>query len=190
MNTTFVNQLEALGYFNGLSPEKARSLKQDFQQKGWDGIFSDSHRLFMSDAENLAEGGIGEFIREIEPFLAAQGVHLPEIEDEVSEKGYVVQVDGVAHKIYDEAEFKRDCSGEQPGLMWGLSSVRGFGIVNELLDAAGSQERVYAVNGGNDLFAFFLSPALFKLITEHPNASPKDGPYQLTEEYPWHGAPH
>lgn len=190
MNKDFANQLEAAGYFNGLEPAKVQTLKQDFEKRGWDAIFSESHRLFKSDAEALAEGGVGDFIREVEPFLAAQGAQLPEMEDEVSESGYTALVNGVAHKIYDEAELQRDCSGEQGGLTWGLSSVRGFGIVNQLLQQAGSPERAYAINGGNDLFAFFLTPDLFKIITGHPQASPKDSPYQLTEEYPRHGASH
>jgi hypothetical protein len=133
-------------------------------------------------------GGIGSFIEDVQPFLVAQGVQAPQIEEEPTGEDYVIRVGGVTHKIYDAAELQEDSAGNKPGHTWGLSMARGFKIVNEMLAKAGSAERVYAVNGGNDLFALFLTPELFRIIMTHPAASPKDGPYQPTEEYPWYGA--
>ena len=75
------------------------------------------------------------------------------------------------------------------GLIWGLSAVRGFRIIDELLTAAGSPERAYAVNGGNDLCLMFLTSELHQVIMEHPEASLRDGPYILKEEYPSFGQP-
>ncbi len=189
MSTPFVTELEELGYFNGLEPESAEALKEAFEQSGWLGIFSESHRFFMADAEDLAEGGIGRFLQEISPFLALQGVALPEIEEEMSEEGYVVRVGGADYQIYDAADMERDASGEESGLIWGLSMVHGFRIADELLAAAGSAERAYAVNGGNDLFVLFLTPELHRVIMEHPDASRCDGPYVPHEEYPLFGQP-
>jgi hypothetical protein len=190
MNKSFATQLEEHGYFKGLTPEKAQTLKEDFGQQGWMAIFSESHRFSHADAEDLAEGGIGGFIRKVEPFLTAQGVKLPDIRDEVSERGYVVRVDEVSHKIYDASDLQRDTTGKEPGVIWGLAMTRGFAIVDHLLEAAGSPERLYAVNGGNDLFAFFLTPELHRIIVSHPDADSKGGPYKPTEEYPWFGQPH
>ena len=153
-------------------------------------IFSESHRFYHADAADLAKGGICAFIREIEPFLTTQGVRLPELRDEVSEKGYVVRVGGVSHKIYDAADLQQDTTGKEPGIIWGLAMTRGFAIVDQLLEAAGSPERLYAVNGGNDLFAFFLTPELYRIISGHPDAVAKDGPYKPTNEYPRFGQPH
>jgi hypothetical protein len=189
MSTPFVTKLEELGYFKGLAPDKAQVLKREFEQKGWLAIFSDSHRFFMADAEDLAEGGVGQFLREVSPFLASQGVTLPAIEDDRSEDGgYVVRVGSVAHQMYDAAELERD-SGDEGGLTWGLSTVRGFRIVDQLLAAAGSAERTYAVNGGNDLFVMFLTPEIHRVIMAQPDASQRDGPYRLREEYPSFGQP-
>jgi hypothetical protein len=143
----------------------------------------------MADAEDLAEGGVGQFLREIAPFLATQKVTLPAIEDATSEDGYTVRVGGASYQIYDAEELERDSSGEEGGLIWGLSSVRGFRIADELLTAAGSAERAYAVNGGNDLFVMFLTPELHQVIMNHPDASRRDGPYILKEEYPSFGQP-
>lgn len=188
MSTPFVTELEELGYFNGLEPESAEALKEDFEQNGWVGIFSESHRFFMADAEDLAEGGVGHFLQAVSPFLALQGITLPEIE-EISEEGYVVRVGGADYQIYDAEDLERDASGEESGLIWGLSMVHGFRIVDDLLAAAGSAERAYAVNGGNDLFVLFLTPELHRVIMEHPDASRGDGPYVPQEEYPSFGQP-
>jgi hypothetical protein len=62
-------------------------------------------------------------------------------------------------------------------------------MIDHLLEASGSREQIYAVNGGNDLCAFFLTPELYRIIVEHPDATPKDGPYRPTEVYPWFGQP-
>jgi hypothetical protein len=189
MSNLFVSELEGLGYFKGLTGEKAQNLKRDFESNGWLAIFSDSHRLFMADAEDLAEGGIGQFIQNVEPFLATQGVKLPAIEDDISPDGYTVIVDGVAHEIYDAEELERDSSKDQGGLIWGLSMARGFSIIDRLLASAGSKERPYAVNGGNDLFVLFLTPELHRTIMRHPDATRCDGPYVPTEVYPSFGQP-
>jgi hypothetical protein len=190
MNESFVSRLEELGYFKGLDAEKAQKLKQDFEQKGWLGIFNDSHRLYFADAEDLAEGGVGDFIREVEPFLAAHGVKLPKIEEDASGTDYVVSVGGVARRIYDAAEMERDMTEEERGLVWGLSMARGFRIVDELLAKAGSAERTYAINGGNDLMALFLTAEMHEVIMQQPGADPADGPYVPTEDYPLFGEPH
>jgi len=190
MNESFVTELDAHDYFKGLAPEKAQTLKSDFWKQGWMAIFSESHRFYHADAEDLAEGGICAFIREVGPFLSSQGAQVPELQDEVTEGGYTVRVGGTPHLIYDTADLQRDTYGKEPGVIWGLAMTRGFGIVDLLLEAAGSPERLYAVNGGNDLFAIFLTPELHQIICEHPDADAKDGPYKPTEDYPWFGQPH
>lgn len=187
MNESYVDSLDSLGYFRGLTSAEDRALREEILKRGWPGIFNNFHRLYAADAEDLAEGGIGRFIAEVTPFLTAEGVHVPEIEEDASGDGYVVRVGGTDISIYDARDLELD---EQQGLIWGLSMTRGFRIVNELLALAESTERVYAVNGGNDLFAFFLTQELYRSIVEHPEASPGDGPYVPTEEYPWFGQPH
>ena len=101
----------------------------------------------------------------------------------------MVRVGAAAYTIYDAAEIKRDTTGNELGLIWGLSMTRAFAIVDRLLKDAGSPERLYAINGGNDLFAFFLTPELHRIISAHPDAKPKDGPYKPTEKYPAFGQP-
>ena len=189
MNNSFVTDLDTHGYFKGLAPEKAQTLKSDFRKQGWMAIFSESHRFHHADAEDLAEGGICAFIRQVGPFLTAQGVRLPELQDDVSDNGYSVRVGGISYKIYDAGDLRRDTTGKEPGIIWGLAMTRGFAIVDRMLEAAGSPERLYAINGGNDLFALFLTPELHRIISEHVNADAEGGPYKPTEEYPWFGQP-
>ena len=189
MSDSFIEELKRLGFFKGLDTPEAEDLEQELAQRGWGGIFSNSYRLYNADAEELAEGGIGELIANVQPFLTGEGVRLPEIEDDCSMDGYMVRIGNENHLIYDATELLRDSSDREPGVIWGLSMARGFGILNEMLAAAGSAERVYAVNGGNDLFAFFLRPALHDVIMQHPDASPFYGPYTPTEEYPSFGQP-
>ena len=88
MSKSFVDELEERGYFKGLAPVKAQALKEEFELHGWPAIFSESHRFYNADAEDLAEGGIGSFIREVEPFLASEGVRMPEIQDDPLGEGY------------------------------------------------------------------------------------------------------
>ncbi|MHA3770833.1 hypothetical protein ACXR0O_04775 [Verrucomicrobiota bacterium sgz303538] len=184
MSHSLVAALAQHGFFDNAPRKMGETLRQDIHERGWPAIFEESHRLHFADAEDLAEGGVGEFLLRIRPFLTAQGVTFPEFEDEVAPDGYVIRIGETLYRIYDENEMGRDLTGGQPGLIWGLSMARAFGIVNDLLENAGSPERVYAVNGGNDLQAFFLTPELFHLITDHPEASSDYGPYVPEEEYP------
>jgi len=62
--------------------------------------------------------------------------------DQFFEEGYVVRVGGVSHKNYDAADLLRDSTGNEPGIIWGLAMTRGFAIVDQLLKAARSLERL------------------------------------------------
>src|SRR5579862_10832 len=184
----FADRLEGLGFFRYALPEAVASLKHDFQGSRWAAVFGETGRLFRADAEDLTEGGVGDFLRLIEPFLKGQGISLNQVEDDVSEQDYSVMVNGRRHKIYDADEVQR--REKQLGLLWGLSGARAFAIVNGLLKGAGSEERLYAVNGGNDLEGFFLNPALREAICRYPGVRPGGRPYLPTEEYPWFGQEH
>jgi len=185
MGSTFVDRLEELGFFKYIAAQNAESVKQDLRTKGWSCIYSETGRLFHSDAEELAEGRIGDFLREIEPFLNRQGITLSVVEDHFEDDGYSLTVNGKTYLIYDA-----DALENRSGRIWGLSTVRTFEIVNGLLTSSGSNERLYAVNGGNDLFGFFLTPELREVICSHPHAAPRDRPYAPACKHPWYGQEH
>jgi hypothetical protein len=190
INTALVDRLEALGYFRQLPADQLGIHRQAILRQGWTALFSGPpHRLNPADAEDLAEGGLVEFFRTVRPFLVAEGVKLPEMRAESGATGHVLYVGDVAHVIYSREELQRDKDGEQPGLIRGLSMARTFALINRLLAAAGSPERVYAVGADNDLFAFFLTPELFELIVGHPDATPPEAPYVPNDTYPNFGHP-
>jgi hypothetical protein len=186
----FADRLEVLGFFRYAPVEAVAALKQDFEESRWKAIFGQTGRLFHADAEDLAEGGVGDFLRKIEPFLNANGIALTHVEDDVSEQGYSVTVNGTRTRIFDTDELHQRETQKQPGLIWGLSGARAFAIVNGLLEEAGSEERLYAVNGGNDLFGFFLTQALREAICCYPGIKPGARPYLDTDEYSWFGQEH
>jgi len=190
INTALVDRLEALGYFRQLPADQLGIHRQAILRQGWTALFSGPpHRLNPADAEDLAEGGLVEFFRTVRPLLVAEGVKLPEMRAESGATGHVLYVGDVAHVIYSREELQRDKDGEQPGLIRGLSMARTFALINRLLAAAGSPERVYAVGADNDLFAFFLTPELFELIVGHPDATPPEAPYVPNDTYPNFGHP-
>jgi hypothetical protein len=127
-------------------------------------------------------------LRPIEPFLKGPGIALNQVEDDISERGDSVMVDGRRYKIYDADEVQR--REKQLGLLWGLSGARAFAIGNGLLEGGGSEERLYAVKGGNDLDGFFLTPALREVICGDPGVRPGGRPCLPTEEYPRFGQEH
>lgn len=189
MSRDFVVQLERSGFFDYLDTTTVTKTKNQIAQKGWVGIFGETGRLFPADAEELAEGGVGSFLREIQPFLHKQGVRLSQVKDELLED-YVVYVNGKRYTIWTNIEAEEEISGGMKGLTWGLSAARTLHIINTLLYEAGSREQAYAVNGGNDLFVFFLTKEQWGAIQKHPDATPPDTPYMAREEYPWFGQEH
>jgi hypothetical protein len=124
----FVDRLEVLGFFRFAPPAAVASLKHDFQESGWAAVFGETGRLFHADAEDLAEGGVGVFLRRVEPFLKGQGVSLNHVEDDFGERGYSIVVNGKRYKVYDAAELQR--SEKQLGLLWGLSGARAFALTD------------------------------------------------------------
>ena len=69
MDSAFVSRLEQLGFFKYVNENEPVATKADFERQGWAAICGETGRLFHADAESLAEGGVGDFLREIETFL-------------------------------------------------------------------------------------------------------------------------
>ena len=183
-NPKFADDLEKLGFLT-YAPDPAKA-KQELLTKGWSGIFGETGRFFFADSEDLAEGGIGNWIKSLTPVLEKLHVVLPEIKDEFAQDYYVI-VGNARVLIWSKEELAQEDG--KPGLTWGLASARAFGIVNGILKSSGTSEQLYAVSGGNDLSAILLTPDLFDVITKHPDAVSSDGPYILNEQYPLFGQP-
>lgn len=150
-----------------------QQLEELANEKGVHGAVLDeaSGRVYRSDAEHLAEGGVHELLEELNPALAELGAGFDSIgAGELDEAvGRTVIADSVAQVIYtaEEAE-EQDDLGE-------LATARTFELVNRRLEAAHSPERLYAISGGNDLVAVFLTERLKAAFED--GLDQKDRPY-------------
>jgi hypothetical protein len=189
----FLSGLERYGYLEYVTDEEMDMVKKQMVQQSWPFFDENSGRQYHADAENLAEKGVAEFLEKIRPFLENQEVQLKSIEEYFDEE-YRITVNGKETTIWsreeEDEDYGRDGTPRRPGLTWGLSTVRTFSLVNELLEEAGSKERLYAVSGGNDLDAFFLTPELADFIGRSPQVVVEDRPYIPVAQHPWYGQPH
>lgn len=135
------------------------------------------------DAEALAEGGIAEGYESVLPNLR-QFVETPARLEEARDddaSSYSVRCGDSEFHIYAPA------LDEEEGNSWGRATVALFAIVNEQLK--NTAHRFYAINGGNDLFGIFLTPAEAAAAQRSlPNKS--DWPYLPQNEQPWYGQFH
>jgi len=178
----FLHDLSALGFFRYTDPDLLEKEKAAILRVGWEGIFGDNGRLCPADAEELAEGGVSALISEVAPFLEANGVAVPPLEDDLGEEYFLIARDQRL-TIWTRAEYDREDAGE-PGLLWGLSAARTVMILNIWLEKVGSLERAYGVNGGNDFYVFFLTPELIARILRDAKPPRKSWPYAVDLRYP------
>jgi hypothetical protein len=135
------------------------------------------------DAEALAEGGIAEAYASLLPKLreyVAEPARIDALVDEDAPR-YAVRC-GVKQFLIYGPELERTA-----GDSWGRATTAFFTLVNEQL--AGSEVRLYALNGGNDLFGLFLTPAQAR-AARRALARKADWPYLPNDEPPWYGEYH
>ncbi len=177
-------RLDSLGLFAYLEPADAEAAKAAFARKGIDALWTQElgRSEFAGDAEDLAEGGVGDFLESLRPLLERRGVRIGAVEDRVSDDGmrYEVVVDGRTYPIYD---LGADTGDVDTASTWGLAWVRAFELLNELLERAGSQERAYAVE---EWIVWFLTPDQFEALRA-AIPEPRARPHTPRDEPPWYG---
>ena len=172
-----------------MSADRAAALRQKACDEGLDVIFWDGHRYFHADAEDLSEGAVGGFLRQIAAFLSNFAIRVDSVEDDFKDNGYEVTINGKRHGILNQPHLDRALV--EPGFLWGISTVRTFALVNELLADTRTDERLYAFYGGNDLASIFLTPQLYEYICSQPGWRKQDYPYLPRESNDgWFGQPH
>lgn len=151
-------ELEALGFYKHTDNQIVDELKEKSNKTGY--LFWDeTQRIYKSDAEDLAEGSLGEFFKEIEPFLKSEGVTIESYEQSHTGDNYEIVVNHKKFLIWnDKIDNHLD--------LWELATNKIFSVVNLLLHEAGSNERLYSLYGGNDLFAIFLTEKMYETITK------------------------
>jgi hypothetical protein len=123
-------------------------------------------RVYYLDAENLAEGGADHALKEMEAALAANGVAIGEPKvtyDEIRDVT-VLEVNGNAKVL---------CKFPIPAhSSWEVFSRGFFSVVNELLSATGSSERLYVCRPyANDQTGVLLTLPLYMKLRELDLAS-------------------
>lgn len=135
------------------------------------------------DAEFLAEGGIAEEYESLLPELRKFVTNPAKIDEERNDDtpSYSVRSGSAVFEIYSP---KLDA---EEGNSWGRATVALFSIVNAQMKD--SSHRFFAINGGNDLFGIFLTPAKAK-ESQKSLANKSDWPYIPKDEVPYYGQYH
>lgn len=165
---------ESLGFYQYVAPEQIDELKQEALATGYIFGWEGTARDFDADAENLAEGGVQEFLTKIAPFLTTQGVQIDSIDEHFTDTGYRITIKGREYELYSEAE-------RASANIWELTTTRAFGIVNTLLREAGSRERVFILYGGNDLHAVFLTDEMYEVLRRAAVLPPQEMPMPVPD---------
>jgi hypothetical protein len=182
-------RLSELGLFEYLDSAEARRAEAAVASEGIEAVWRVElgRDVMAGDAEDLAEGGVGEFLEELSAHLSRRGVPLPDVEDIFNDERtlYQVKVGDQRHTIYDVEGSDADVATAAGGL-WGLAWARAFDIVNGLLESAGSRERAYTLP---ESALWFLTPDQFDALrAATPN--PRDRPYTPDTNPPWYGEDH
>jgi len=154
-----MDRLEQLGFYRYVPAGQVAACKSK-DVNASSPFTSESSRVYLADAEDLAEGGVQGFLMELRPFLHRLGVKITAVSQQFdAERDYVVSVNGTSHLIYSAQQAESWESWEQ-------ASRQAFTIVNRLLEQAGSAERLYRLYGGNDCQAVLLTPEMYAVIKE------------------------
>jgi len=162
-----ISQLEKMGFYKYADPSMIEGIKKEAIEKDY--VFcGEFGREFPADAEALGQCGLSDFFKEIKDFLDKQNVIINISEENAEENGYHITINDCSYEIYSEQELQQD--------WWKLSSIRCFSIINKLLEEAGSKERIYHINDGNDQFAIFLTEEMYQSIYDHCSLAERDKP--------------
>lgn len=114
---------------------------------------------FFADGEDLAEGAVEAFLRELAAPLDALGVDLRvETVNQPESGAYVVSINGNAILLWDHRSWTSDVEVENP---WLAATVRPLAALNALLANAGAVERFFTLYaGGNEGLALLIDPAV------------------------------
>jgi hypothetical protein len=98
-------RLSELGLFEYLDSAEARRAEAAVASEGIEAVWRVElgRDVMAGDAEDLAEGGVGEFLKELSAHLARRGVSLPDVEDVFNDERtlYQVKAGDQRHTIYD-----------------------------------------------------------------------------------------
>lgn len=150
-----INDLEKMGFYKYTEPKLIEENKQESIRTGYP-FGEETGRQYSADSEDLSEGGVGEFLNEIKSFLDRQKVHFTINNEDFAEQ-YEIEVNNEKVILYTNEELENEDYAD-------LTTRRAFAIISELLEKAGSHERIYALYDWNDQLAIFLTNEMFERI--------------------------
>ncbi|MDP9353167.1 MAG: hypothetical protein M3P51_16725 [Chloroflexota bacterium] len=170
-----LEQWEGMGFYRHASPQQISELKHEARATGY--LFGGDAvaRDYDADAEDLAEGGVQDFLERIGLFLAEQGVQITTVAQEFTDTGYTMTINGRVYTLYTEEELASEGMAE----LWELTTARTFALVNILLAEAGSKERVFGVYGGHDNRAVFLTDDMYAALRQSGVLPPQEMPIPM-----------
>jgi hypothetical protein len=183
VDAAFVAELERLGFFRFAAD--ADTAKREILTSGYP-LAGEVGRQFMADAEELAEGGIRNFLGFVAPFLRSEGVRVeaeygpwktapqtqpdpnpypgPTLRMKVSLErgGELVDVDEAHGDPYRVTLGGRTIAFENG---WAEAATQTVALLNMLLSKHGSAERAWLLyGGGNDGFVVFATQEQAALV--------------------------
>ncbi|MEP7289355.1 MAG: hypothetical protein ABI947_26690 [Chloroflexota bacterium] len=159
----FSKSLVELGFFRYLKPGKEKTIPRLLTKiRSTNYIFGvTEYRDYPADEEDIGEGGAKEFLSDIKYVLNANGVVFTSIEEMPTPDAQKLLINGEEYIL---------CSGEElnqsPWRIKHTITKRLFAVINKLLREAGSKERIFSRDGGNDHWAIFLTYELYDLLAK------------------------
>ena len=139
-------------------------------------VLDGSGRCFPYDPEDVSGEAVTRFLKEVARPMAILGAKVDSVAegDEDDEVGLTVIVDSVPEIIA--------APGEEGDERERLATERTFDLVNRRLAAAGSPERLYALEREDGVRAILLTERLAEAIGDEFD-EPKERPYVPTAEH-------
>jgi len=188
IDQAFVDELEHLGYFRFVAGGEAAEARQEILARRYP-LAGEAGRLFMADAEVLANRGVRDLVESVAPFLRREGVSI-EVEhgpagtttalklslepggplvpfEETVDDDYRVKLGLVEIVVW---------TGDG-GNAWNDATAQTVALLNRLLSSHGSFERAWSLHGGgNEGFIVFATVEQVHLLN---SALPERGKLSL-----------
>jgi hypothetical protein len=164
-----VEQLIELGFLKFVPASEKTTIREQlvdnvrrhYLGSDWDDeCNSADRRNYQADNEDLAEGDVGRVLLRMKGVLTQEGVTLESVEDDFGQERYRIVINGTLHLIYDYSSSPQED-------WWTLATKRLLEIVDSLQEDAGSHERLFAINGGNDGRVILLTPEMHNLLRKN-----------------------
>ena len=152
---SLISELERSGFYKYMEPVRVEEAQAYLARTG-DPFHFSTRRVYEIDAEELAEGGIADFLDEVGLFLTLVGIGPIEVKQDFTEAVYRLYVNDREYEIYSINE------GERKEDLWLLATQRTLLILDDLLENGKVDERAYLLATGDHVV--FLTPEQNQII--------------------------